>query len=41
MLGLLLTGLISAFLLPSMLDAKTKNGSNLNELLGGNLSLSG
>jgi sodium transport system permease protein len=41
MLGLLLTGLISAFLLPSMLDAKTKNGGNLTEILGGNLSLSG
>lgn len=41
MLGLLLTGLISAFLLPSMLDTKTRNGGNLTEILGGNLSLSG
>jgi sodium transport system permease protein len=41
LIAVLLTGLISAFLLPSMLDAKTKNGGNLNELLGGNLSLSG
>jgi sodium transport system permease protein len=40
MLGLLLTGLISAFLLPQLL-VKTKGGGNLTEILGGNLSLSG
>jgi sodium transport system permease protein len=41
MLGLVLTGVISAFVLPLMLKTKTNNGANFTELLGGNLSLSG
>jgi sodium transport system permease protein len=41
MLGLVLTGVISTFVLPLMMKAKTSNGANFTELLGGNLSLSG